>query len=161
MLLLTSGSPSSNFCLCEIFAPEILFSFRICCDFFPQLSLRIARFLISSVLQSRSGLRVDAPVQSIRRRRPQHFCFVRTELIPSQSRVQALSTSFEKTCKSRLRGEFFQDVVLAAALGSVGTLCVSSDLVVLVAGARLGTVLHVNKRSRSCLQRSPQSKKNI
>ena len=29
----------------------------------------------------------------------------------------------------------------------------------LVAGARLGTVLHVNKRSRSCLQRSPHSKK--
>ena len=46
-------------------------------------------------------------------RRPQHFCFARTELIPPQILVQALSTSFEKTCKSRLRGEFFQDVVLA------------------------------------------------
>ena len=80
------------------------------CDFFPQPQLRIAR-LISSEFRSGSSEGVDAPVQSTRR--PQHFCFARTELIPPQILVQALSTSFEKTCKSRLRGEFFQDVVLA------------------------------------------------
>ena len=84
------------------------------CEFFPQLLTDCALDQFSSFSPDQVSEGVDAPVQSIR---PQHFCFARTELIPPQIWVQALSTSFEKTCKSRLRGEFFQDVVLATYPG--------------------------------------------
>ena len=161
------GYPHQIFDLCEFlfWTPRFLliFSSVICTGFF-------SHGLRASFLHKRE--RVDAPAQSFASQPATHaaahniFVTLGQSKYLHPSRSQALSTSFEKTCKSRLRGEFFQDVVSATCVSRLLHCSVPSVYRlfrkasrVSVAGARLGAVQHVNKRSPSFPSRSPQSKK--
>ena len=80
-------------------------------------------------------------------------------LLPLLAPVQALSTSFEKTCKSRLRGCFSQDWPCARAGRPVVPPCIPPR-----PSACTGTGLvhtFANKRPPSCLRGSLEQISNI